>query len=439
MSAALHNETAERAVLGAVLVRNEAMDDLADQIEPDHFGRHHHRLIFSAMRTLHAAGQPVDVVTLSAQLGRDGTLADVGGAGILAGLTDGVPRSINAPHYARLVRDKALLRSLRDAGRKLIADAESEIANGAALLEDAEQMVYKLSAQSVKTDWVSGAELASELYGVVEQMTQDGKPLTGLASGFHDLDRMTRGFQSGDLVLLGARPSMGKTAWALQVALTAAVAVPVAFLSIEMARQPLGLRAVIGAAQVDGWRLLSGRLSEVEHRYVADGLSALSNARIYIDESPMLNPLQARSKLRRLQSRVGTLGLVVIDYLQLMAPLPEHRHENKTNQVAGVSRALKILAREFGCPFLVLSQLSRALERSSEKRPTLADLRDSGALEQDADVVLLLHRPEVYEQTKPELQGLAELVIGKQRNGPIGIVEMTWRAAQMRFENRART
>jgi replicative DNA helicase len=210
---------------------------------------------------------------------------------------------------------------------------------------------------------------------------------------------------------------------------------PVAFFSVEMARQPVGLRSVIAAAQVDGFRFLSGFLGELEMMRVGDGLSQLASASIYFDESPMLSPIHVRSKLRRLVAKTGPPALVVIDYLQLMAALPDDRRENKTNQVAGISRALKLLAREFGVPFLVLAQLNRAVERSTDKRPTLSDLRDSGAVEQDADVVLLLYRPEMYERDKPELQGVAEVIVGKQRNGPTGTVSLAFHKSQMRFES----
>jgi replicative DNA helicase len=209
----------------------------------------------------------------------------------------------------------------------------------------------------------------------------------------------------------------------------------VAFFSLEMGRQPIGLRGVTAEAQVDGFRLLSGYLSELEMMRVSDGLTRLAEARIWFDESPLVSPVHVRSKLRRLGSKVGRVGLVVIDYLQLMAPLPDDRRENKTNQVAGISRALKLLAREFGVPFLVLAQLNRGLERSAEKRPTLSDLRDSGALEQDADVVLLLHRPEMYEHDKPDLAGIAELIVGKHRNGPTGILRLHFEKSQMRFRS----
>jgi replicative DNA helicase len=436
-TAILHDESAERALLGAVIVRNGAMDDLADLLEPAHFGREHHRLTFAAMRDLHVAGTAIDPITLAAELERAGDL-DTVGRPFLHQLGEGVARSANVAAYAKVVRDCALRRDLAAAARRMLADAGGTEISAAQLLEDAEQAIYRLSATAVKTDWVSGADLSQELFPVIETLTNERKALTGVATGFRDLDWMTRGLQAGDLVLLGARPSSGKTALALQLAMTAAKTVPVAFFSVEMSRAPLGLRIVSAAAQVDCWRLLSGGLNEFDLLRVGEGLAQLGEAAIYIDESPTLSPIQARSKLRRLKAKAGTIGLVVIDYLQLMAALPEHRTENRTTQVAGISRALKILAREFGVPFLVLSQLSRGLERSTDKRPQLSDLRESGALEQDADVVLLLHRPEMYDKDNDSLKGKAELIVAKQRNGPIGHLELFWSGPQMRFETERR-
>jgi replicative DNA helicase len=229
---------------------------------------------------------------------------------------------------------------------------------------------------------------------------------------------------------------LGKTSLALQMALRAAQEAAVAFFSVEMSRGPLGLRAAAGEARVDGYRLRNGWATDVELQRVGQALTDLAELPIYLDESPMLSPLQLRSKLRRLRSRVGALGLVVVDYLQLMAPLPEHRRENKTNQVAGISRALKLMAREFAVPFLVLAQLNRGLERAADKVPTMADLRDSGALEQDADIVLLLHRPEAFErEKKPELEGVAQLIVAKFRNGATGTVDLRWRKEITRFED----
>lgn len=430
---ALFDESAENAVLGAIVVDNSAYDTIGDVLEPEHFGREHHQQIFTAMRNLHIVGRAIDYITLKAELARMGML-ELAGNVYISQLGDGVPRKTNITHYAAIVRDKAVLRGLRDAARKLIADAEAGEMSGAALLEQAEADVYGLGSKATASQWVPNRDVAVRLMPVIDRIFAEKRTITGVATGFTDLDNMTRGFQPADLVLVGARPSQGKTALGMQMAHHAAQAVNVAFFSIEMSLEAVGLRQVIQVANVDGYRMLTGRSTVMEQRQIGQGLAALGETRLVWDDAPYLSPLQVRSKLRRLQAQVGPLGLVVIDYLQLMAPLPDDKRENKTNQVAGISRMLKLLAREFKVPFLVLSQLHRVPDN---RRPTMADLRDSGALEQDADVVLLLHRPEVYE-AKPENAGLAELIIGKARNGPTGIVELTWRGEPMRFENRSR-
>ncbi len=432
-----YDDAAERAVLGAILVRNDALDDVAEVLDPDHFRRSAHSGLYRAMRELHGKGQPIDPVTVAAMLPGLG-ITDVSPA-FVVGLADGTPRSTNALAYAATVREKWLKRRLMAEAQQLVADAQADIASGEALLEQAEAAIYRLGATAVKSDWVTAAELAGELLTAVETLAKRSGTVTGLRTGFRDLDDMTGGFQRGDLILVGARPSMGKTAFALQVALDAAEHVPVAFVSVEMSRGPLGLRAAANRSQVDGWRMRQGFMSDIESRRVGEAIAAIGNLSLYIDESPMVNPLQVRSKLRRLKARTGALGLVVIDYLQLMAPLPEHRKENKTNQVAGISRALKLMAREFNAPFLVLAQLNRGLERAADKTPTMSDLRDSGALEQDADLVLLLHRPEVYDKGQADLSGQAQLILGKHRNGPTGIVDLVWRKDVTRFEDARRS
>lgn len=428
----MHDEHTESGLLGCALVFNQALDDMSELLEPSHFGREHHAAIYTAMLALHRQGKPVDALSVVAQIDAQGDSAIVSRADIFA-LETGAVRLSNVTAHCERVRDKALLRALRQQARDLAARAEQEGAQATAVLEEAEAGLFALAHQSVRTDWISGSELSSRVYEVVEQLGK-GQGATGLLSGFRGLDTLTRGLHPGDLTLVGARPAMGKTSFALQVALHAAQTVPVAFFSIEMAAEAIGMRAVINTAQVDGFQLLSGVvMSQVDYARISNGTSTLANASLFFDESPQISPVQVRSKLRRLRAKVGTLGLVVIDYLQLMAPMPEHKRENKTNQVAGISRALKILARELSVPFLVLSQLNRGTEHKSEKRPTMADLRDSGALEQDADVVLLLHRPSYYDKDAPE--DLAEVIIAKQRNGPTGLVSLQWASRSTRFNN----
>lgn len=432
MSAPIRDEAAEFAVLGAILVRNAVLDEIGDALEPEHFDLEQHRHIFRAMLALYHAGIAIDYITLRAELARTNHL-DEATAFYVNTVGDRMPSSANAEHYAAIVRDKAISRRLRDQARVTIANAESGDTTGAALLEQTEAAVYGLGASVVKSEWISSPDHVRELRPMLSKIFEEGRAVTGVPTGFAELDFLTRGFQRADLILLGARPSQGKTAFGIQVAHHAASFVNVAFFSLEMSREGIGLRRVIQLADINGYRMLGGHSNELEQRRIGEAFLAMDGLGMWLDESPYINPLHLRSRLRRIKSQVGHIGLVVIDYLQLMAALPEDAHQNKTNQVAGISRMLKLLAREFGVPFLVLSQLHRVPEN---RRPTMADLRDSGALEQDADVVLLLHRPEVYEQT-PENAGLAEVIIGKQRNGPTGIVDLTWRGESMRFENRS--
>lgn len=429
----LYDEAAEVAMLGAVMRRNEALDDVSDVLQPEHFGREHHRRTFRAMLALHRDGTAIDPVTVRAQLERQGDAADVSAAFVYQ-LGDGVPTSLNVGWYAGLIRERALQRALRDHARRLLVEAESVECDVPALLQEAEQAVFRLSTQHTPGEWVSSETIAGELYPVLERLSETHSPVTGIATGFLDLDRMTRGLQPADLVIVGARPSVGKSALALQIALQAAHTLPVACFSLEMTRASLGQRAISVLTGLDSWRLQNGRMSDADYRLAGDGLSRFGNAKLWIDESPMLSPIQARSKLRRMRAKHG-VGLVVIDYLQLMAPLPEHTRENRTTQVSGISRMLKLLAKEFNVPFLVLAQLNRGLERSGDRRPQLSDLRESGAIEQDADVVLLLHRPEMHEPEKPELKGVAELIVAKQRNGPVGVARLLWRPECTRFDN----
>lgn len=429
MTDRLFDESAERAVLGACLVRNEALDEAAEILQPADFRRQHYGLIFEAMLGLHASRQAIDVVTLGELL--TGKLESAHAE--LLQLMDGMPRSANVAYYAGIVKNKATIRRLCDAARKVLADADAGELSAAALLEEAEQAIYRLGSTAIKSDWVSGSEMAAELFPVLETLQSKREAVSGVATGLKEFDGITRGLQPGDLVLLGARPAMGKSAFALQVALTVARHSPVAFFSLEMGRQSVGLRAIASAGQLDTWRMLSGYLSDVELHRASHGLNVLGESKLYMDESPSVSPLQVRSRLRRLSARAGRVALVVIDYVQLLQPLPDQRRENRQAQVAGISRMLKLLAREFHTPFLALSQLNRTLERQAEKRPTMADLRESGALEQDADLVLLLHRPEVYEPHNLELKGRAELIIGKHRNGPTASIALQWQPGPMTF------
>lgn len=432
MSTSLISDDAERSVLGAILINNDLLDEVIDVLAPRHFGREHHAQLFTAMLALDAGGKKIDYTTLRSQL-QDMQLLDNAMTAYYIKLGDGVPRSTNISYYAGIVLDRSLKRDIREFAKRAAVEAETGERSGVGLLEQLESELYAMGHHAVRSDWTAPDALARETWAHVEDLHERKSLTTGVDTGFVDLDYALRGLQPSDLILLGARPSQGKTAFASQVALRIAESRTVGFFSIEMSRQGIGLRNLIQLSGVHADKVFTGRASDVEQRALHDGFVRMGESHFWLDESPFLSPAQVRSKLRRLKMKAGRLDLVVIDYLQLMAPMPDDKRENRTNQVAGVSRMLKLLAREFGVPFLVLSQLHRVPDN---RRPTMADLRDSGALEQDADVVLLLHRPEVYEPTEQN-RGVAEVIIGKHRNGAPGTHELTWRGDVMRFENRA--
>lgn len=428
----LYDDAAEQAVLGAILVDNALLDEISDALTPLHFRRAAHQGVFRAMLELTRRSTPIDPITLRDILPTlgvvDVTLGDI------AAYVDGMPHGANVQAYAAQIRTQHTLRALERLGHAVSRAAEGGTVAPDAIIEDAEAELLVLGSPSLRGTWASSEDIVTALVATLEAIATTRGVMNGVLTGLRDLDDMTGGLHKGDLILLGARPSMGKTALALQMALHAARSCPVAFFSVEMGLVSLALRALAGEAQVDSWRLKQGKQSPVQEQRVAEALNTMGAMTIWIDESPLVSPGHVRAKLRRLRTLTGgALGLVVIDYLQLMAALPEHRNENKTNQVAGISRALKLMAREFDVPFLVLSQLNRGLERATVKTPSLADLRDSGALEQDADLVLLLHRPEVYDPTNVALEGIAQLLVAKHRNGATGNVDLRWKKEMTRF------
>lgn len=425
-----HNLEAERAVLGTVLATSgKALDTIAAVLQADEFYREAHRDIYAAQMDLYEHGSAVDFITLQEALIKRGCLEAVGGAAYVASLADGVPRATNVEHYARIVRDKAALRNLEATARRLLEETRSHDADAVALVDSAEQALLALSYRAVPGDLVSASQMEKELYPVLEKLQAEKRPVTGLSTGLVELDRYTRGLQRGDLIIVGGRPSQGKTSLAVQLALHCARSVPVAFFSLEMSRQALGFRAVTMIGRVDGHRMQCGQLSDDDQERVGVALNDFAGRRFWVDDTGTLSAFHVRSKARRLKAKHG-LGLLVVDYLQLMHHPPA---ENQTLKVAATTRLLKQIARELDVPFIVLSQLSRKVEDRSEKRPNLADLRESGAIEQDADLVLLIHKP------PPTKDGLTiqvppvELIIAKQRNGPTADIELHWIEEQMRF------
>lgn len=428
-----HNLEAEKCVLGAILIHNDAFNQAAALIDSSDFYRDAHRRIFDAMVSLNERGLAIDLVTLKEELARAGQLEEVGGPAYIAALVDGVPRSTNVEYYARIVKEKATLRSLIHSAGKIMARAYEAEEDADLVLDEAERAIFEIAERRIRAGFVPLGDLVHGSLATLERIQEHKGLVTGVPTGFVDLDERTAGLQPSDLIIVAARPSMGKTSFALNVALHVGTktGLTVGIFSLEMAKEQLFLRLLTTEAGVDAHRFRSGFLSENDYAKLSKALGALAEARVFIDDTPALGVLEMRAKARRLAAEHG-LHLLVIDYIQLMQA--RGRFENRTQELASISRALKGLAKELNIPVMALSQLSRAPEARSDRRPQLADLRESGALEQDADVVLFIYREDQYHPTE-ENQGLAEIIIGKQRNGPTGTVKLAFIKEYTRFEN----
>lgn len=428
-----HNLEAERCVLGAILIHNEAFNVAAELIDTRDFFRVAHRLVFEKMVGLNERSQVIDLVTLKDELGRSGHLDEVGGAAYVAGLADGVPRSTNVEHYARIVKEKATLRNLIHSASNILSTAYEGAEDAATVLDQAEREIFSIAEDRIHTGFVPLGDLVQGSFTAIEQLQQHKGLVTGVPTGFVDLDNLTSGFQPADLIIIAARPSMGKTAFILNVAQHIGIKTDrtVGFFSLEMSKEQLFMRMLTAEAEVDSHRFRGGFLSERDYGQLSTALGRLAEARVFIDDTASLGVLEARAKARRLKAEHG-LDMLVIDYIQLMQG--RGRFENRTQEVAAISRSLKGLAKELSVPVVALSQLSRAPESRSDRRPQLSDLRESGALEQDADVVMFIYRDEQYEPT-PENENLAEIILGKQRNGPTGTVKMAFLKQYTRFAN----
>jgi replicative DNA helicase len=428
-----HNLEAERSILGAILIRNDAFNVAAELIDADDFFRDAHRRVFDKMVDLNERGQAIDLVTLRDELSRSGDLEPVGGPAYIASLADGVPRSTNVEHYARIVKERATLRNLIGAANRIEAEAYAAREDASVVLDRAEQAIFSIAEGRIHSGFVPLSELAEASFSTIEHLQSVQSAVTGVATGFADIDEMTAGLQPSDLVIVAARPSMGKTAFALNIGAHVGTSGErtVGVFSLEMSKEQLFMRMLTSAAQIDSHRFRTGLLTESDYGRLSDAMGALSDARVYIDDTPSIGVLEMRAKSRRLKAEHG-LDLVVIDYLQLMQG--RGRFENRNQEISSISRSLKALAKELEVPVVALSQLSRAPESRGDKRPQLSDLRESGALEQDADVVMFIFREDMYEET-PENANVAEIIIGKQRNGPTGTVKLAFLKQQTRFEN----
>jgi replicative DNA helicase len=428
-----HNLEAERAVLGAVLLNAEAIHQAVEFIKDTDFFRDAHRRIFAKMIDLMQRGGAIDFITIKEELGRSGDLDQVGGPAYIASLVDGLPHGVNIADYARIVKEKASLRRLIQSANRVLASAYQAEEDAEAIVDEAEREIFAIAEGSIHKGFVSMRELANASFAVVEQAHSRRQLVTGVPTGFLELDEMLAGLQPSDLVIIAARPSMGKTSLVLNIAqhVGTKTAMTVGFFSLEMSKEQLFLRMLMSEAGIDGHRLRTGFLGERDFPKLTHAMETLGRARIFIDDSASIGVLEMRAKARRLKAEHG-LDLIVVDYIQLMQG--RGRFENRVTEVASISRALKGLAKELSVPVVVLSQLSRAPENRPNKRPQLSDLRESGALEQDADVVVMIYREDMYEQTE-ENQGIAEIIVAKQRNGPTGTVRLAFIREYTRFEN----
>jgi replicative DNA helicase len=431
------NVEAERSILGAILLDNLAYNQAAEHLKPEDFSLDSHRRIYTRMVDLAESSRPIDMITLVEELERRKELEAIGDVGYISGLVDGVPDRPSIEHYIKIVRDKALLRGLMHAATAAIARASEQSDPAEEILNDAEAAIFQLSEKRIGRGFMGVQEIVKESFGSVDALLQRGQRITGLATHYTDLDEMTSGFQKSDLVIIAARPSMGKTAFALNIAENAAIEDQkvIGVFSLEMSREALLLRLLCSRARVDSHKMRTGSLWRDDMTKVVRAMEELAHAPIFIDDTPGIGLSEMRAKARRLKQSQGNLDLIVVDYLQLMSG-GSKRFENRTQEVSAISRGLKALAKELHVPVVALSQLSRAPEsRGGDHRPQLADLRESGSIEQDADVVAFIFREEVYKQDDPELQGKAELIIAKQRNGPTGKVNLAFLKNSTRFES----
>jgi len=431
-----HSVQAEQSLLGGLLLDNRAWDQIADLLTEANFYRREHRQVFTAIGALIERGDPCDVITLSEWLDANNQLDDVGGLSYLGTLAKDTPSAANIRAYANIVRDNSVLRELADVGTEIANSAYyTEGRDTPALLDNAEKLVFRISDQGVTrgSGFHNIKELLTRAVDRIDTLFHQDNPLTGISTGFADIDEMTAGLQSSDLIIVAGRPSMGKTSFAMNIAEHAAIKdnVPVAVFSMEMPGEQLAMRLMSSLGRIDQTKVRTGKLGDDDWPRLTSAVSILSKAPLFIDDTPALSPTELRARARRLK-REHNLGLIVVDYLQLMQ-VPGS-NENRTGEISEISRSLKALAKELEVPVIALSQLNRSLEQRPNKRPVMSDLRESGAIEQDADVIMFIYRDEVYDADSPD-KGTAEIIIGKQRNGPIGIRRLTFLGQHTRFEN----
>ena len=431
----------EMAVLGAMLLDKGAIAKAIEILDDSSFYKPAHQRIFAGMVALFEKSEPVDLITLVEELRRRGELDKVGGEYYLTELTTRVTTAANVEYHAHIVLEKALMRQLISSSSEVVGRAYSETEDALDLLDEAEQKIFQISEQRMKKSFISMNTAVHQTMEMLESIHGKHSGVTGVPSGYTELDNYTGGFQNSDLIIVAGRPSQGKTALVLSIARNASIfhEVPVAFFSLEMSNQQLVLRLICAEARVDAQSVRTGRLPEDEWRKLSTSIGKLYKAKIFIDDTPALTALEIRAKARRLKVE-HNVGLIIVDYLQLMQG-PKNA-QSREQEISSISRSLKALAKELNIPVVALSQLNRAVEMRGDKRPVLADLRESGAIEQDADVVLFVHRPEMFginvDENNEPTEGMAEIIIGKQRNGPTGSARLAFIKQYARFENLTR-
>jgi replicative DNA helicase len=438
-----HDLDAEKAVIGAMLVSETAVAAVAERLQAEDFYSEVHRIIYGAMMRLYTRGDPIDQLTLTNELRRVGEFEEAGGRAYVFQIVESVPTAANAARYAEIVRGRALLREIIEVGSRITEDAFREPEDVGEALDAAEQLVYGISNRTLREHLAPVSELAPGALEMIQRLYEAEGEVTGVETGFDDLDRLTTGFHKSDLVILAARPAMGKTALALNAVWHAAgqKGIPVAIFSLEMSKEQLVQRLISQITRIPTQALRSGNVRAEDWPKLVRGVAEVSQAPIWIDDTAGVTLMEMRAKVRRLSSQLNAAGerplsLVVVDYLQLMVA-QGNRSENRQQEIAEISRGLKVLARDLDVPVLAVAQLSRAVEQRHDKRPLLSDLRDSGAIEQDADMVMFLYRDEYYNPDSDD-KGIAEIIVGKHRNGPTGKVQLAWMEQYTKFASLAR-
>lgn len=431
------NTEAEQSILGGILLENEALNNVLEALNTDDFYYGSHRKIFLSMLELYEKNEPIDLVTLSDTLKRKNQLDDVGGASYLTSLVDSVPTAANISYYAKITKEKSILRALINIASEISSMGYEHVGDVDEVLDRAEKAIFKISENKIKPAFHPIRETVQESFKSIERLYAKKELITGVPTGFEGIDRLTSGFQPSDLIIIAGRPSMGKTSFALNIAQHAAIqaGLSVGIFSLEMSKEQISLRMLCSEAKVDVQKLRTGFLSENDWPKLTKAMVKLSEALIFIDDSPALSVLEMRAKSRRLKSEHG-LGLIIVDYLQLMRG--SGGAERREQEISEISRSLKALAKELNVPVVALSQLNRKVEERHDKRPQLADLRESGAIEQDADVIAFIYRDEIYNKSDDNAnKGTAEIIIGKQRNGPIGVARLRFLDKFATFQNPA--